>query len=94
MGEQHNFFINDEPAPEHLVKPADAGHWEGDVFHFVPPVMLLGKDAAGNRVTQEMEQLDLSTAELEPGVHRNDVVSAFLNPRPSDEGGNFIATRQ
>lgn len=91
MAEQHNFFVNDEPVPEHLVKVEDAGYWDGDRFVFTPPVMMVGEDGDGNMVTKPLRVLDLSGSKLEPGISRDDVISAFLNPMPSDEGGSFIS---
>lgn len=84
MAEQHDFLVNPENAPEHHVQVDDAGHWQGDVFVFTPPIRMNG---ATGPVT--MGRLDMSDAQLADGVSREDVISAFLNPIAAvDEDGD------
>lgn len=69
-----------------FLHPDDAGHWEGDVYVFTPPIVQV--DETGRKLV--MQRADFSLAVLPEGVTRDDVVHALLNPiipiRQSGEG--------
>jgi hypothetical protein len=57
--------------PPELISPNEAGHWDGDVFTFDPPIV------RGDRV---LRHVDCSLMELPDDITRDDVISALLNP--------------
>lgn len=58
--------------PERAYRLADHGHWEGNLFHFDPPIIL--PDGKVMRV------IDLAGAELGEGITGEDVIHVLLNP--------------
>jgi len=60
-----------------VIDPNDLGHWEGDVFVFVPPLVLGGRTIAA---------LDTSEMHIEGDIGRDDVVHAIVNAVAVSEG--------
>lgn len=56
--------------------PKDHGYWDGDVYHFTPPLEFAGKDDLPHTV----RSIDLTQLALGEGISRDDVVHAMLNP--------------
>lgn len=54
------------------LRPEDVGHWQGEDFVFNEPMMIGGRPMA-RLVTKGMR--------LEPGITRDDVIHALINPQ-------------
>lgn len=63
-------------------RPEDFGYWDGEIFVFIPPIEVMGLDGP-----LKIKELDLSRALVAPGIEKDDVISAMLNPYegPEDE---------
>lgn len=70
---------------DQMRRPEDHGRWEGDTFHFEPPVEL--PDGRGG--TKTVRSVMMDGAMLEDGISKDDVIHAMLNqipePSPADE---------
>lgn len=56
-------------------RPEDHGHWDGDTFHFTPPIMVMTEDGP-----REMSKVSLAASAAAFGVDPQDVIRALLNP--------------
>lgn len=64
------------PQEPQYLDPAQVGHWEGDDFVFDRPQIIGGKP---------MHRLVTTGMVLEPGITRDDVIHALINPSMFEE---------
>lgn len=65
---------------EQTVRVQNAGHFEGEIFYFEPPVEMITADQDGVPIGKsEMAKLDFTGATFAQGVSKSDVIEALLN---------------